>query len=203
MGEIRENQQVKLFFILSDGTEKELNCSIKKFEEDRLSLNFPHETMDYIDYLDEGAEILAKVFAPTGVKVFDSIILNSPIEDEFVIEYTENSEQIQRRNFIRVAFQTKMVISKMGNKDVVATTVDIGGGGIRFFYEGEFNDNEIVNITLFLPLEMQSVRAEAAILKKDYLSEYEHVLIFNKITEFERSKIIKLCNDIQIGKLEV
>ncbi len=48
---IRENQLVKLFFKDAEGSEKELNCSIKRIYKDRIALIPPEETIDYVDYL--------------------------------------------------------------------------------------------------------------------------------------------------------
>lgn len=201
MGEIRENQQVKLYFVIEDGTEKELTFTIKKFEGDRISLNFTDETLEYIDFLNEGCEVLAKIFTPLGIKVFDSIVLDSPLEDEFVIEYIEQAEQVQRRNFIREEYKTKIIIQRL-RENIITQTIDIGGGGIKFFYEGEFEENEKVSALLYIPVQTKSITIEATVIKNAHFQKYEHALIYDRITETDRAKIIKFCYELQLKKLQ-
>lgn len=197
MGEIREDQQTKLFFKVAGDSEKELECSIKKVYADRISLNFPKDIIDYVDYLQEGDEVNVKIFTPSGIKMFDAIILNSPLEPEFIIEFVEDYLEIQRRQYLRMEFSTKILIER-ARSNIVTHTYDIGGGGLRFFYEGSLENKEIVNCRLFLP-DMPSVPFQGIIIKEKHLKENEYVLMFTKIEENDRDKIIKKCFELQVN----
>lgn len=198
MSEIREGQKTKLFFKAAGGSEKELECSIKKIYTDRISLNFPkEEVMQHIDYLQEGDEVNVKIFTPSGIKMFDAIILDSPLEPEFVIEFVEDYIEIQRRKYLRMELNTKILIeSSKGN--VITHTYDIGGGGLRFYYEGSFENKETVSCRLFLP-DTPYIQIQGIIVKDDRFKENEHVLVFTKIEESERDKIIKKCFEVQVN----
>lgn len=197
MGEIREDQQTKLFFKLADGSEKELACSIKKIYKDRISLNFSKEIIYYADYLQEGDEVNVKIFTPSGIKMFDAVVLNSPHEEEFVIEFVEDYLEIQRRKYLRIEFSAKIMIEK--EKDNIVThTLDIGGGGLRFFYEGKLEHRQTVNCRLFLP-EMPIIQSQGIIIKENNLKENEYVIVFTKIEENDRDKIIKKCFELQVN----
>lgn len=197
MGEIRKDQQVKLFFKVADGSEKELDCTIKNIYKDRISLNFPQEINNYVDYLQEGDEVNVKIFTPSGIKMFDAIILDSPPESEFVIEFVEDYLEIQRRMYIRMEFNAKILVER-GKDNIVTHTFDIGGGGLRFFYEGSFEHKESVGCRLFLP-EQPTIQTEGIIIKDKHLKENEHVLVFTKIEENDRDKIIKKCFELQVN----
>lgn len=198
MGEIREGQKTKLLFKSAGGSEKELECSIRKIYTDRISLNFSKEEVkQYIDYLQEGDEVNVKIFTPSGIKMFDAIILNSPLEHEFIIEFVEDYIEIQRRKYLRMKLNTKVMIER-DKSNVVTHTCDIGGGGLRFFYEGSFEHKETVNCRLFLP-DMPSIPIQGIIVKDDRFKENEHVLVFTKIGENERDKIIKKCFEMQVN----
>lgn len=199
MGEIREGQKTKLMFKTADGTEKEFDCFIKEVFPDRLSLNFPRDLLDYACYLEEGTELPVKVFTPTGVKAFDSIIINSPYESEFVIEFVEDHIQIQRREFSRVDLKVKVIIERTDQNNVVTDTIDISGGGIRFLYDGEFEPQEEVGALLYLPNALRSIKAKGYILKPEHLPKEQHVLLFTSISENDRDKIVKQCFDIQLS----
>lgn len=200
MGVIKEGLKVKLYVDTAEGSQKEFDCSIRDVYEDRLVLDFPQEILDYAEYFEEGTELPVRIYTPAGIKVFDSIILNSPLESEFTIEYIETSNDIQRREYVRVAYSLKIVIEREGYKNnIITNTVDIGGGGIRFFYEGSFTPGEIVKLTIFIP-EERSIQTKGVIIQNNSLPENEHVLSFTEIDEKDRDRIIKICFAIQLAK---
>lgn len=199
MDDIIENQQVKLTFKLSDGLEQEIMCSIKKKYKDRIALNFYREILSYIEYLQEGDEVKVNIYTPTGIKMFDAIILNSPLEAEFVIEFVEDYIEIQRRKYLRADIDTKVILERNEADNIVTHTLDIGGGGIRFFYEGLLNKQESVGCLLYLPMYIHSIKARGLIIKEDHLKKNEYVLVFTKIEESERDKVIKKCLELQAG----
>lgn len=196
MGDVRVSQKTKLTFKLADGSQKELDCSVKKIYNDRMSLIFPEEALDYLDYLKEGKEINVKIFSPGGVKIFDSIILDSPLEADFIIEFIENYVEIQRRKYLRADLNTKIIIQREED-NVITNTLDIGGGGVCFFYEGKFGYKEKVSCMLYLPMILNSIKAKGFIIKDSNLKENEHVLFFTDIDDKERDKIIQKCFEIE------
>lgn len=200
MGEVRENQLTKLFFKDAEGSEKELSCTLKNIYKDRIALNTPKEIMNYVDYLQEGDDVSVKIFTPSGVKAYDAIVLNSPLEEDFVVEFVDNYIEIQRRMYLRMAFNTKVLIKK-GVTNIVTHTLDIGGGGIRFYYEGVFEPNETVSCNIFFS-DMAAIQAQGIVIKEGHLKENEHVMVFTKIEENNRDKIIKKCFELQVNSYQ-
>ena len=200
MSEIKEDQKAKLLFKMADDSEKEFDCQIKEVQKDRISLKFPDELLEYSDFLEEGIELPVQIFTPSGIKSFDSIVLNSPLEAEFVIEYSENNIiQIQRRKYLRTELRTKLIINREGNVNIVTYTNDIGGGGVRFYYAGTFEKEEKVECMLYLPMQMRSVMAKGIVIDGSHLKENEHVLLFTDIDEKERDRIIKACFENELA----
>lgn len=198
MSEIKSGQKTTLIFKTEDGSTKELNCLVKEFFVDRLSLRFPPETMDYIDYLLEGEEVFVKIFTPLGVKAFDAVILDSPLEQDFVIEYVENPMEIQRREYARVFLQLKVILETSKGEKIIGTTIDVSGGGLKFLYEGTIEPEQIVNITLYMP-EARSIQSKGVIIQNNHIPENEHVLAFTDIDEKERDRLIKHCFEVQLA----
>lgn len=198
MGEIRKAQKVKINFNTVEDLEKEFDCFIKEVHADRLTLDFPSALLDYIEYLNEGEEIAVKIFTPTGIKTYEAIVLNSPLEHDFVIEYIEQPENIQRREYLRVFMNLKVVIEGKGyNNNIVTHTLDVSGGGLRFHHKGEFEPNEPVKITLLMPND-RAVQAMGTVVQNNNLPKDEHVLFFTEISERERDRIIKKCFETQV-----
>ena len=198
---IKEEQKTKLKLKLEDNSEHELECFIKEVEKDRISLTFPKEHFAYAKYLQEGDEINVNIFTPSGIKVFNSIILDSPLDSpagsDLVIEYIEDHTEIQRREYLRSSIVTKIIIERYNGEIIITKTIDIGGGGVKFFYEGNFLPNERAKCRLFLPLQVTSIQSDGTISYKPHLKENEHVIMFNYITNNDRARIIKKCFEIQ------
>ncbi len=201
MDEIKKGQKIKLCFETIDNPDVEVDCFIKEVSKDRLSLDFSDEIFRYIDDLKEGNEMIANIFTPEGIKVFDTIILNSPLEDDFIIEYVERSLKIQRRKYIRAALDAKIIIERLEFDNIITSTTEVGGGGLRFIYEGSFEPKELLGSLLYLPKQIRAIRAKGILLPNEYLPKNEHVLMFTDIDENDRSRIIKQCFEIQTAKL--
>lgn len=196
MGEVREDQKAKIIFH-TETEKKELDCNVQNVYSDRISLLLPKGTLNFATFLEEGTEIGVKIFTPSGVRIFNSIILDSPLEPEFVVEYIEDTIQVQRREFSRTNVKTKFIIEKTSGDSIVTYTLDIGGGGVRFFHEGTFLPNQLLNVRLYLPQKMSSLVIQGKILDNPHLPTNEHVLLFTKINENDRDKIIKKCFEIE------
>lgn|SRR5574344_547116 len=197
MGDVRKNQKVELIFKTADGSEKTLTCKVKSFNTDRISLNFPAIVSEYSKYLDEGSDVKVKIYTPLGLNMFDAIIISSPTEPEFEVEYVENSLQIQRRNYLRVPVTVKIVLEREHQNPIIAKTIDLSGGGARFYYEGDIEDGEPVKLSLYIP-DMRLIQANGVIINKEFMKENEHVVYFKTIDEETRSRIIKKCFEIQL-----
>lgn len=201
MGEVRKGQKVKLQFKTVDNSSNDVDCFIEEIYSDRISLTVSDYVLKYSQYFNEGEELAAKIFTPIGVKFFDTIVLNSPEESEFVIEFIEDAPQLQRREYTRVELETKVIIERKDADNLVTHTVDISGGGIRFISPVAFKSDEEVLVFLYLPFSIRSIQAQSVIVKNEHLGENEYVALFTQIDERERDKIIKQCFETQAAKL--
>lgn len=198
MAQIKQGQKVKVSFATED-SEKEFDCSIKDVYTDRLVLNYPQELLKYGDYLSEGDEIPVKIFTPLGIKLFDAVVLDSPAESgAFVVEYIEEqSTGIQRREYVRVPLVLKIFIETEIKKNIIANTIDISGGGLKFISPESFVPKEEVKVTIYIP-EDRSVQAKGIIVQNDYIPQNQHVMSFTDIEEKDRDRIIKKCFEVQL-----
>lgn len=197
MGEVQKGQKVKLFLNSIDDSEKEIDCFIKDVQKDRLSLGFTKEILNYAEFLEEGSELPVRIYTPSGVKTYSTIIIDSVLEDDFVIEFIEDCEEIQRRAYPRINLETKVIIQPKGYGNIVTRTLDISEGGIRFFYEGKLEPKEPIIIMLYLPKDIRSIMAEGVIIESNHLPENQHVAVFTKIKTEDRDKIVKMWFDLQ------
>ena len=90
MNLFNEEQKIALNFV-KENMLVEMICEIDKIHDDRMSLNLPQYFMRYIDYLQPGSAITAKVFSKLGTIDFNTVIITSPLEENFSIELDYNS----------------------------------------------------------------------------------------------------------------
>ena len=191
MSDLSLNQKAKIFFDGENGIEMELDCFINSIDDDRLGLDYPEDAETLKKYLEEGTPIDVKIFTPSGLMVFESVVIDSP-DEGFVIEYVEDAVVIQRRDYSRSPLKTKLELM-LRTETFVASTIDISGGGIKFFSKEDLNPEEIVTGKLYLKNYDEPAKFEAVILDNHSLQPDEYTLAFTNIDEKERDKIIKTC----------
>lgn len=198
MSEISINEKAKIFFDGENDIEMELDCIVKKIYDDRLEIEYPEDAPQTLkQYLQEGTPIDVKVFTPSGLVVFESMVINSPDEEEFTIEYVEDAVVIQRRDYSRSLLKTKLMLES--RKEVfICSTIDISGGGIKFCSSEDLEPEQPVKGKLYLRnFDMPAV-FEGEILDNPSLQPDEYTLAFTNIDEKERDKIIKTCFDLDM-----
>ena len=192
MSDISTNQKAKIFFDGENGIEMELDCIVKAIYDDRLALEYPDDAETLKQYLEEGTPIDVKVFTPSGLMVFESMVINSPDEDDFIVEYVEDAVVIQRRDYSRSPLKTKLTL-ELSKEVFIASTIDISGGGIKFCSKEELEPEQVVRGKLYLRNFDTPATFEAVILDNPSLQPDEYTLAFTNIDEKERDKIIKTC----------
>lgn len=192
---IKKGLKVQIEFESGFEKKSRIDCFITNFEEDRLDLMFPASKEEFIPYLTEGTEIKAFIYTFGGIQVLDSIVLNSPLDEDFTIEYHENTQTIQRRKYLRVPLNTEIFITlPEGNKK--SETLDVSGGGIRFACGETLEDKKIYNGSLRLDKYESLIFFTGIVYKKSFLKPDEYVIEFTEIDEKNREKIIKKCVEL-------
>ena len=88
-----EGQKLTLFF-QKDSNMVEMTCSIETVLDDRLNLQLPQYFMRYVEFLQVGRKMTAKIFTKLGTVDFNTVVIYSPLEDNFTIEMDRNSMRL-------------------------------------------------------------------------------------------------------------
>ncbi len=197
MNKISKDEKAAIFFDGENGIEMQLDCIVKEIFKDKLELEYPSDAETLKQYLEDGTPIDVKVYTPSGLLVFESTVLSSPDNDKFVVEYVEDAVVIQRRDYTRSPLKTKLTL-ELSKEVFIASTIDISGGGIKFFSKEELEPEQVVKGKLYLRNFDTPAVFEAVILDNPSLQPDEYTLAFTNIDEKERDKIIKTCFDIDM-----
>ena len=185
---------VKIEFDEMGLTKKQVECSIRNIETDRLLLDYSRISPYYYQFLHEGDEIKMYYYSESGIFIFDSIIITAPTELAFEIELPQDYTKIQRRDYIRVAVDLAVQIADR-NKGLINTsrTINIGGNSIRFYSKENLVFGKVYDAYLYLS-DTDIVKLTGAIIK---IEGDEYVMEFTKINSKDRDKILKLCIYLQ------
>lgn len=218
MTNIQVNQRLSITIDTPEG-EKSILSYVREVYPDRLVLTQPQDWEEYVSYLEEGEEIKTKIFTRVGVLLYTAVIMNSPADDAFTIEYNEDFAQIlQRRAYTRVSLETvvdcsydELVKADVINDDsksdfvefaaplscefetkvVEAETIDIGGGGLRIKTKADLPRQK--TITFKINLFDDIIIAKGVIVENNSLPEHQYGVQFTQISNDDRDKIIKTC----------
>lgn len=201
MKSLQTGQKVQIEFLSHTGSKIQLICTIADVCEESLILKYPKETEELIKMLKEGSQIKAFVFSSTNIKILDSVVLNAPCDSKIEIEFSDDYATIQRRAYIREDVVSR--INLYGDNIALTTrTIDLGGGGTRFFSDIEIPQNTMAKVTIDINLDgKEIVNAIGCITHKDHFKPNEYLVEFTEITEDERSKILGKCIRRQVEKL--
>lgn len=191
MNSFQIGETVKIEFEESVLDTKQIECKIIGVSMDVITLDFADVSPYYFQYLYEGREIKLFLYSLTGIDIFDSMILTSPIDGKFEVEFPPVSKNIQRRQSVRATKELKMLIL-VANMLTPAMSVDISGNGVRFFIEVPLEFGAKYNGALFLP-EKIKIPFVGSIIKVIKSNRYEYILEFSNLKEHDRDKIIKFC----------
>lgn len=203
MEKFEKGQKAKIKFNISRDKIYEIACPVKWVEKDRISLVFPREEQILSKYLYEGRLLEVIIYTNEGIFVFDSIVIDSPFNIDFVVELPEENSKIQRRAYIRASLELDFFLSEENFK-FKTKTVNISGGGIRFIIDRELELNKLFNFALYLPKNDSIVKGTGTILYSlKQNNSMISVIKFIEIGESDQNKIIKLCFEKEVEQLKI
>lgn len=202
MEELKKGQKIKIKFNASSIRSFEVTCTLKWYESDRIGLIYPENEQTQVKYLHEGKELEVIIYTEKGIYLFDSIVIDSPYNRDFIIEFPEEKTKIQRREYVRAPIQLDFVLNKREFEEITKT-INIGGGGVRFNCNKEFKSGDIWDFDLYLPVKDSLISGTGEILYSTRQgSNVVSVIKFAEIEESSRNKIIKLCFEEEASRLK-
>ncbi len=183
----------------------EFECKVVREEYDRLAITFPQDMHDFAQYFLEGQTLEIVLYTSRGVRVLESLIIDSPLVGEFVIEYYDDATSVQRRQFVRADLNAEIMLyqTEKGQKNFKTRTINIGGGGIRFKTDQILEKSSKWKFSVYLPNIDFPIRGEGEIIhmfkKQDPMAS---VLKFSSISEPDRNRIIKKCFELESKRIK-
>ncbi len=196
MGLFQENQKAKIIFEANDKI-VEIDCYIEKIYYDRLKLELPKAASRYTPYLKTGKYLTINVFSRIGVLIQDSIVLTSPLEREFTVEYDKDAIRIEnRRRIKRYSANCDLVIFRplLGNIDT--KIIDISTSGLRYYSDVPLEAGSEYDCKLILRPTEAKILFKGKILDNKGLPAGVYRMFINKISYKEKQMLLDYCETI-------
>ena len=196
MGLFQENQKAKIIFEANDKI-VEIDCYIEKIYYDRLKLELPKAASRYTPYLKTGKYLTINVFSRIGVLIQDSIVLTSPLEREFTVEYDKDAIRIEnRRRIKRYSANCDLVIFRplLGNIDT--KIIDISTSGLRYYSDVPLEAGSEYDFKLILRPTEAKILFKGKILDNKGLPAGVYRMFINKISYKEKQMLLVYCEFI-------
>lgn len=190
MNLLSEEQKIALIFQKGENL-IEILCTIEKIYDDRLELALPQYFMRYIDSLQVNSKVTAKVFTKLGTIDFNSVIIKSPLEDEFVIELDYNALKLTTGENIPMVAAVEPIYIQKDDENLSTTTLQLSTEYVKFTSSKlKFNINDVINATLNLPGDYGIINFKAIISEIDDVFDDEYKASFTTITEIDKQNLL-------------
>lgn len=189
MDVLRIGQKLSIFFQKAD-TLVEMVCTIENIYDDRLAITLPKYFMRYIDCLEVGNKLTIKIFSKVGTLDFNTVIISSPMEDEFSVELDYNAIKLTAAEEIPVIKAVETLNIKHGENEYVAKTFEITTEYMKFYSDKKFQENDVLDCSLVLPQNCGTITFRATLSEIDPIYENEYTISDFCMTEENRQTLL-------------
>ncbi len=186
---IKKGQRLTLFF-QKDSNMVEMSCTVEEVYEDRLVLNLPQYFMRYIEFMQTGKKLTAKVFSKLGTIDFNALVITSPLEEIFSIEMDQNAMKLTPGKNIPViqAIESIDIIKETGV--IKLKTFEISTDHLKFYSDEPFTKDETFDCNLILPDDYGIIKFKAAVSEIDPVFDNEYTIRYLNMTEDDRQTLL-------------
>ncbi len=167
-----------------------ITCKILAVQEDRLIIELPQYFMRYIEFLDVGCPLTVKIFTKIGTVDFNTIVISSPLEEEFSVELDQNAIALTPGDEIPVI--NSMNVLNMIKDDITHSvkTFEISTQYLKFYSDKKFGIGEVFDCDLILPKDYGTISFRATIKEIDPIYDNEITLVYSSMTEASRQALL-------------
>lgn len=189
---LQEGQRLSIN-IQSEGKLIEIIGSINKILNDRLFINLPPYFMRYINYFDVGEDLTIKVFTKIGTIDFNTIVISSPLEDEFAVEYDPNAVKFTASEEIPVisAILSLQIQEGQGAEEFYTTrTIEVASEYLKLYSDKKYQLEDTFDCKLILPKNYGTISFRATVTDIDSVYENEYTVSYSLMNEYDRQSLL-------------
>lgn len=185
----RVEQKVTLYF-QKDNNMVEMTCTVDKVYDDRLDLVLPQYFMRYIDFLQVGSRLTAKAFSKLGTIDFNTVVISSPLEDNFTIELDYNAVKLTPGDEMPVINAMEVVEISHEPEPLKYKSFEISTQFIKLYCDKKLSLDDELNCSLILPKDYGIINFIGTVTEVDSVYENEYTLTYRTMQEADRQNLL-------------
>ena len=186
---LSEGQKLTLIF-QKESNMVEMTCDIERVHDDRIDVSLPQYFMRYIDFLQVGRKLTAKVFSKVGTIDFNTVVIYSPLEETFTIELDYNSVKITPGTELPVVNSAELLEVEENKQRTSYKTFELSNEHLKFYSENKFQLNQSIDGALLLPSDYGTITFRAIVTEIDPIYDNEYTAKFSTMSEENRQTLL-------------
>ena len=186
---IKVGQKLNISFPKEDKI-VEITATISGIYDDRLVIELPQYFMRYIEYLEVGELLTIKVFSKIGTVDFNTIVISSPLEDEFSVELDYNAMKLTPTEEIPMVEAVEVMNVIFGEQVFRVNTFEIATKYVKFYSDYSFEVGDEIECGLILPEKCGIIKFKGQISFVDPVYDNEFTVSYTMMTEEDRQTLL-------------
>ena len=186
---LKVGQKLSLYFV-KENNMVEICCKIAVVLEDRLIIDLPPYFMRYIEFLEVGCRLTVKVFSKLGTVDFNTVVISSPLEEEFSVELDYNAMKLTPTEEIPFINDILPINLKQDNEEIQLKTFEISTEYIKFYSNDTLEVNQTFDCELILPKDYGKIKFRATITEIDPVYDNEVKAVYSNMSEEDRQNLL-------------
>lgn len=186
---IKVGQKLNITFQKDDKL-VEISAIISELYDDRAVIDLPQYFMRYIEYLEVGCPLTIKVFSKIGTIDFNTIVISSPLEDEFSVELDYNAMKLTPTEDISQVEAVETLDVKFGEQSLRVNTFEIATEYLKFYSDYTFEVDEKLEGSLNLPEKCGIIKFKGRISFVDPVYDNEYTVMYETMSEDDRQNLL-------------
>ena len=158
--------------------------------DDRMTVELPKYFMRYIEYLEVGKPLTVKIFSKMGTIDFNTVVITSPLEDNFTIELDYNAVKLTPDSEIKSVDAIETLKLKRNDNIITVKTSDISIDKIVCISSTELEVEQQFDCELILPGDYGTIIFKATVKKRDIVYDNEYTLSCYGMNEENRQSLL-------------
>lgn len=176
--------------IEKNATIVELLCTVKEVFDDRITIELPQYFMRYIECFDVGKHLTVKVFSELGTIDFNTIVITSPLEEDFTVELDYNAIKLTPDDEMAPVEAIEKIILKKNEEIIKAETLDLTPEKMRITSSIQLNLEENYDCELILPEDYGTINFKVTVIKQDKVYDDEYTLACYAMSDSDRQTLL-------------
>ena len=186
---IKVGQKLNINFPKNDKI-VEITATISGIYDDRIVIDLPPYFMRYIEYLEVGEPLTIKVFSKIGTVDFNTIVISSPLEDEFSVELDYNAMKLTPTEDIPMVEAVEAMNITFEERTFRVNTFEIATRYIKFYSDYSFEVGNELECDLNLPDKCGIIKFKGQISYVDPVYDNEFTVSYTMMAEEDRQTLL-------------